>query len=893
MAPRTRHLPRAAAVALTVALVLAGACKPRNDGNALRSTGGEDFDPQFKGVGSYPIWSFDPGPDPTTEPGRRLIDLNSSIPYFPGLSDAVYGAQMFRPAFGPIPWRLVQDENTVQILFIGQDGTHIAEAAGRPATAGFGGRAQDLAAYFGVNSGAAFINTYAFTIRWQYGAFDTPMLMTKDGRPELSYGSFTGNPVWLLTQDQQSPIVKWRNQLIDWIIRRNSKSLKMIVLFGGAARDAAGAYIVSKGSTVAPRTPAEKIAAMQVKIPEFELKGAGSNRQTAVPLDINGNDMFVKFAGQQLDYKQTATPGSKAAKARAAFRQAFNTDEATRNKLLAEMALPEGGLSGSGMLHPAQMGGYDLARGIQIVNPDMNFTSEVGTISLRNLKIDETLTIDHDILVTQLPHPTALSTMSKEDASAAVKRGLEGFQKYVQQGWAIEPETKGGYRNAFAAGEAYSYSRSDMGTEYYDFGAPNSRMVNVSTASRDGANVIIFGTRDRVQFDKTKIQQMTEGAITQLAPEEMPPVQVLYIARAISTAGTVNPGPNNRRYTFDPGPTVEIAKLMKTSLPHDPSSAFVQARAVNGDFGHYRGTFTGPDVVILADPAGDDDLITARALTGSRGPYLHGMMRDLGVNENYLVIKTAPYSNYSDGDPESNNSRMWRETVEMTKPYREAVLKKVFELAQRSGKPRLILADGPWAAQEMARIFPGCPIAAPGACPLVAIQRNGDSPDAGLAEAGAAIRALPGFENANFSLTMRPIPRSHLTYYARNWEGTSGDRVITSDDPKYKGVAFAEVAPKWAFTQKYLMTAADMEGCVALLSQVGQQRVRLGEEKVPSYRTRIKSSQPFDPRARCEKAGQGGTNSPEGASPQTQVQKMENAANGPFEGPLQHLPAPL
>src|SRR5690606_18857186 len=122
-----------------------------------------------------------------------------------------------------------------------------AEAAGRPATAGFGGRAQDLAKYFGVSSSAAFINAYAFTIRWQYGAFDTPLITNGPNGKQYNVSSFTGNQVWMLSQDLDSPIVKWRNNLIEWIIRNNKDSLKMIVLFGGAARDTAASFVISKG----------------------------------------------------------------------------------------------------------------------------------------------------------------------------------------------------------------------------------------------------------------------------------------------------------------------------------------------------------------------------------------------------------------------------------------------------------------------------------------------------------------------------------------------------------------------------------------------------------------------------------------------------------------------
>jgi len=94
-------------------------------------------------------WAYDPGPDPNTAMGRELIEIVASQPYMPGISLEMTGSQKFRPAFGPTLWRMIQAPNSIKILFLGQDGTHIAEAAGRTATAGFGGRAQDMAAHFG------------------------------------------------------------------------------------------------------------------------------------------------------------------------------------------------------------------------------------------------------------------------------------------------------------------------------------------------------------------------------------------------------------------------------------------------------------------------------------------------------------------------------------------------------------------------------------------------------------------------------------------------------------------------------------------------------------------------------------------------------------------------
>lgn len=828
---RQRHLLAASLVGLG-ALGVFAACKTTNSNqSALRDA---SVDPAFKGKGSFPIWAYDPGPDcPNPSDvnsgfGCALIENTAKIPHFGMMSKAVYGDQMFRPAFGPIPWRMMQRKNSVKILFIGQDGTHIAEAAERPATAGFGGRAQDLAKYFGVSSSAAFINTFAFTIRWQYGAFDTPFITNKTGTPKFSFGSFTGNQVWLISQDQDSPLVKWRNNMIDWIIRNNPDSLKMVVLFGGGARDAAGSFVVANGGAVGSRFTADQLK--DVEVPEFELAGAGSNKQTSIPVDANGDDLLAQLSGGTPDYTKPAV----VTKTHDDFAAQVNQDLAhpgaldDPSTLAGKMVWTHHGLNGSGMLDPAQLGGYDIARKMQVVQ------GGPMTISLNGMTLASGFKITHDILVTQLPHPTALSMMTPAAASTAVAKGLVAFDPFVKNGWRIDADE--GFTNAFAAGQPYVYARADMGTEYYDFGAPNSRMVNVSTASRAGANVIVFGTRDRVNFDQATIKAMTNAK-----PSTMPDNNEMWVAK-----------PNgDRRYQYDPGPCVrqanqsvldcdiKYAKLMKTSLPTD--QAFLAKHAINGDYGHYRGTFNDPQVLIFADPDGFDDLNTARALTGTRGQFLNGLMTDLGVGDKYLVIKTAPYEGV---DADAN---AWNETVAQTTQsrYRDALLTQLMQDIH----PKLILTDGATATAEFARIVQNPPCQC-----VVAIDRGASfadptKKDAGIADALADIKKVQGFANATFSGKMVDIPRTHLSYYARVWEGTSGDRVITSADPKYRGVAFAEVAPQWAYGQKYQMPQADQQGTDGLIAKEDQLQLRHGGESVPDYMKRIASQQQTTPAA--------------------------------------------
>lgn len=732
--------------------------------------------------------TYDAGPDLETEMGKKLIDLNSSIPYFPGISLEVTGGQKYRPAFGPMPWRMKQKPNSVKILFIGQDGTHIAEAAGRPATAGFGGRAQDLAKYFGVGSSAAFINTYAFTIKGQYGAFEHPIVQTNETGEfqKVTYGSFVDNHLWLMTQDLSSPIAQWRNDLIDWIIANNKDSLKMIVLFGGAARDAAASYVISHGGKVGTRTSEE--ALKTIRVPETKLTNSGGNNETPYVLDSKGGDLYAKILGKdKIKYTvpmgQASSPEVEAAQA-----------ELSKNisKWGEELVIAKGGINGSGVINPAQLGGYDIARKMEI-NGKKTISLKGLKVSNKNLKLD--FTIKNDLLVVQLPHPSSLSTMKPAEAAQKVGAALVAFKPYVENGWKIDADD--GFENTFAKGEEYKYRRGDMGPETYDFGAPASRMVNVSSASRykgedRRTNAIVFGTRDKADFDEEKVLAMTLAQ-----PSSFPAKQEMWTTRPISP---------KTRYTFDPGPGDEYARLMKENIPTE----LIEAHSVNRDFAHYRGTFVKPKALIVADPDGYDDLITARALTGTRGQYLHGLMEDLGYGDQYLVFKTAPFSMDSPED--------WKSIFDQTKNYRSVVLKRILQ----DSKPEVIFADGYYAQIEVKRIFKGSSVK------VINIARDGEANNSGIIEAAKAL-------GQNASGKMVDIPRSHLSYYARIWEGTSGDRVLTATDKEFKGKAFIEVAPYWATSQKFEMSKEDLSGIKALNQKIKDAILRFGKETIPDF----------------------------------------------------------
>lgn len=729
-------------------------------------------------------WAYDPGPSPENPMGKELIDLVADQPFMPGISKELSGTQKFRPAFGPTLWRMLQTPNSVKILFIGQDGTHIAEAAGRTATAGFGGRAQDLAAYFGVNNGAAFMNTFAFTIRGQYSSFGTPII-SNEGGPRVNLGSVVENSVWMMAQDQNSPMVKWRNRLIEWIIRNNRQSLKMIVLFGGSAQDSIGTFIESRGGRVGTQYTASDIATKQIRIPNFDLVSAGGNNEFPVVLDKRGNDLYQRLAGRRLNY---SLPQDQA--------EAQNSLKQSIGNAINDLAFTNGGLGQSGIVHPAQINGYDLNK-IEI--------NGQKTLSLRGLRLSDGSAINQDILIAEFPHPTALSMMKPDEASTRIARSLQSLSRYVNAGWRIDADP--GMTNQFAAGQRYFYGRTDIGPAYYDFGTPKNRMVSVSSASRMPrmANVIVIGTRDRVSFNNSALMAASKARM----PSEINPAEML----------TARPRLPNTRYVFDRGPGPEMARLMKENLNMaeigrpkpgmSPKTSGIAAFNIKtdprdvGDFGHYRGTFRNPKVIILADPDGVDDILTARALTGTRGQYLQALMNNMRVGDQYLVIKTVPFG--MDGATDAE----WATVLAQTANYRQ----QIFRALLSQGRPDVIIADGKYAGQEIRRLVGAGPI------PVVSIFRNGTENNSGLREAAAELGNLPMYRGLQAPNSMAIIPRSHLGFFSRVWEGTGGTHVFDAQSPADKGSAFAIVAPEWAFKQPSQQSPAERQG-VDLLKRV-------------------------------------------------------------------------
>ena len=832
-------------------------------------------------------WAYDPGPDVETQ--KDLINLYAKIPNFPAISLEImryssYGrpTQKFRPAFGPIPWRMMLKPNHVKILFIGQDGTHIAEAANRPGTAGFGGRAHSLAAFFGVEYSAAFINTYAFTIKGQYGARGAPYVY----KGKLKTQQIVPNDVWLMTQDPDSPIAKWRNDLIEWIINNNRQSLKLIVLFGGSAKDSIASFIESRGGKVGSHFERKMD---DIQVPEFFLTSSGGNGEFPVPFDRYGEDAYRNLLGRYLKYTDSETPKTISAYLKKHPEEAIDA-----------MVFSRAGPYNNGLLHHAQLGGYDLDK---IWVKRAQASNRKPTRSLKGLKLKKGGEIDSDILVLSLPHPTYLSSSKNEaamrhwesalkeednaqeltakinrapsykkldamlevleelpDSEQAQKIRAEGYnygnekvanlvekdvaklRPYQQRGWHITPDpsapnAKRSNKNRFAQGKQYHYGRESIHPAYYDFGTPENRMVSSSTARRGehkmrgsrkrrGAQIIIFGSRDVPSYDYKLMDQM----LTQ-QPNKPLDSREVFIARLVR---------GKARYQFDPGPPAKYAQLMQSissaysslfaakqdmSFKHDGIDAYIiKTHPSIGAFGHYRGTFENPRVVILADPDGVDDLVTARALTGTRGQYLQRMMEDLGVKDNYLIIKTVPFGMDDAADED------WQRAYKLTQKWRDKLMKEIL----RDTNPDWLLADGAWAQKTIAELLKKQKrLNNKYSEKYVPIYRKGRANGSGIAQ---AMRTLD--YSSRYRAKMSNIPRTHLTYYARAWEGTSGDRVMDSKDrtsERYQGLAFQVVVPNWVVKQKHKLKSAAKKAVEKMKAKLRQGGFPMPDEDIPDF----------------------------------------------------------
>lgn len=243
--------------------------------------------------------------------------------------------------------------------------------------------------------------------------------------------------------------------------------------------------------------------------------------------------------------------------------------------------------------------------------------------------------------------------------------------------------------------------------------------------------------------------------------------------------------PRNSYHDYDRGPDRVMARLL---MPSWPPMAKALGHPSLGFGPVYRGRFEDVTMLVLAEPGGDDDLFSGRALTGDDGQHLQEWMRAVGITRRYLILRVPPF----DTTGTSRRSREgWLDEPATVDAYRSIIDR----VRKRNPRLEVVVAVGSLAARLADRL--GIPVG-------VEMAPHG-TPGARLSWTGA-IEKMKGrvyrkdFARPTFRYdgSRRAIPRIDLPYGTLRWQGTSGDRAAqarVADMPS--GDYYKLFAPRW------------------------------------------------------------------------------------------------
>ena len=164
-------------------------------------------------------WEHDPGP-PKNMSWARLF---SETPNYRAISETYMNADKFRWHFGPMYYRGRLKTGEVKVLVIGQEGA-MDESLAHRAFVGFsGGIMQYLLDYIGIDFQYLFLNTFVYPI----------------------HGQYTERKIKILGQNLDSPMVKQRHKILDYV--RSKNDISLVIGVGNAAKETIKTWIESHG----------------------------------------------------------------------------------------------------------------------------------------------------------------------------------------------------------------------------------------------------------------------------------------------------------------------------------------------------------------------------------------------------------------------------------------------------------------------------------------------------------------------------------------------------------------------------------------------------------------------------------------------------------------------
>lgn len=257
--------------------------------------------------------------------------------------------------------------------------------------------------------------------------------------------------------------------------------------------------------------------------------------------------------------------------------------------------------------------------------------------------------------------------------------------------------------------------------------------------------------------------------------------------------------PKDRR-DYDDGPGAFAPVLMGQSnvmgLNHSEWPDFMSL-GVTADksFGHgsiYRGNFKKPELLILADQESNDDMFSARALTGTGGQRLQTLLNALGMRHKYVIIRTLPV--------DTLDLSIEKATEIAMNPAVTAVRNNILKTILEQKKTRLILTVGPVAAEAIKTLD----------TKLKIITLAHPLADNHVTQWQQAIGQVFGAATASkYDGTLTAIPRYDLPIHTRWWMGTSGTRSARAwlygqnGHKVWNGDYYKFEAPSWVNTINY------------------------------------------------------------------------------------------
>jgi hypothetical protein len=256
--------------------------------------------------------------------------------------------------------------------------------------------------------------------------------------------------------------------------------------------------------------------------------------------------------------------------------------------------------------------------------------------------------------------------------------------------------------------------------------------------------------------------------------------------------------PRAKPRSFDPGPPADLARLLIGGEPGfdwpDFSSLGVTSHPSFGVGPIYRGRFRQLSLVVLADQTSEDDLFTARALSGGTGQLFQAFLRAAGLSKRYLILRTLPVDTL---DLSSARRNSLVDNPKVRALHRE-LLRRV---ASSNGGLAALIAMGSGARRLAPNVVPaGLPI-----IELASHRRSGwaASWQAGLTDlAGRSYTKDLASPTFSMPAGRGQLPRIDLPYGTPRWLGTSGDRGVRPRDldlgrpsPDYLELFL----PMWAF----------------------------------------------------------------------------------------------